>query len=546
MNNKTVYIVPKIVGIETEYGIVRHNGRLPAQVAQDLFVASIKKPILWDYQAESPVQDARGMLFSAPIKSEEPTSGPASEKFPPDFTGNKEARKDGVNISVIRDLSTVLENGGRYYVDHAHPEYSSPECVTARQAVAYDKAGENIMMQFTENYNQQCQPDERISVYKNNTDFHGHSYGCHENYLIDTRTYQMLFNDRAHWLYHYLLPYFVSRQILCGAGKVGIENHSNQVEFQLSQRADFFECVLGLQTTYHRPIINTRDEPHANPDQYRRLHVICGDSNLAEWSIYLKIGPTQLILAMLESGALNFKQDLTLGTPVQAFREISQDPSLRVRVQLETGQRKFTAIEIQRVFLDAARHFLDHNREAARQWDAIWTDWSDAIQALDELPESMDTRLDWRIKLKFLREQLQRKQASWQHPMAREMDIKYHLLDQKAGFFFLLRQAGFVDNLLEPREVLDAMQIPPAQTRAWLRGLLVRQYSHHILSVNWDVLRFQNLGKKSVHNLLLSMPDPMQYAQKQTESILNNDDNLEDILTHLQQMDFKRGDSWDL
>src|SRR5438132_534788 len=295
--------IPKVVGTETEYGIFGpstpdFNPVLASSFLINAYAGNLRR-IRWDYEQESPLRDARGYE-------------PVQERQPVD--------------EELGLANVILPNGARYYVDHAHPEYSTPECAGPRELVVHDKAGELVLERSLEAVQAMLPPGERIAVYKNNTDGKGNSYGTHENYLVDRRTpFTRVVRD--------LTPFFVTRQIFTGAGKLGSESargSEQRIVYQLTQRADFFEAEVGLETTLKRPIINTRDEPHADPEKYRRLHVIIGDANMNEVSTFLKVGTTALVLAMIEAGFVD--RDLTVEAPVSALRAVSHDHALRHQV----------------------------------------------------------------------------------------------------------------------------------------------------------------------------------------------------------------------
>ena len=243
----------------------------------------------------------------------------------------------------------MLTNGARYYVDHAHPEYSTPECADPLEATLFDKAGERILARSMEAARRLLPAGQEIVVYKNNSDGKGNSYGCHENYLVDR-------NVPFAALVRNLIPWFVTRQVFTGAGKIGSENGADACDYQISQRADFFEEEVGLETTLKRPIVNTRDEPHADPQKYRRLHVIVGDANLCEVATFLKVGTTAIVLAMIEDGFID--KDLSISSPVAAIRAVSHDPTLQATVDCASLGR-CTAIELQWEFLRLARKYAD-------------------------------------------------------------------------------------------------------------------------------------------------------------------------------------------
>ncbi len=275
--------IPKVCGIETEYGVTLRGAADPNPVlASSMLINGYVEhhKVGWDFEDESPGNDARGFAREGAM--------------PPEIETHL--------------VNTVLTNGARYYVDHAHPEYSTPECSDALELVCADKAGERILARSMLAARRLTEPGQEIVVYKNNSDGKGNSYGTHENYLVDRAVpFSTLVRN--------LLPWFVSRQVFTGAGKVGSENGAAAVDYQISQRADFFEEEVGLETTLKRPIVNTRDEPHADPQAYRRLHVIAGDANLCEVATFLKVGTTAIVLAMVEDGFI--EKDLSIIGPVE-------------------------------------------------------------------------------------------------------------------------------------------------------------------------------------------------------------------------------------
>ncbi|MTA65694.1 MAG: proteasome accessory factor PafA2, partial [Actinobacteria bacterium] len=297
--------IPKVCGIETEYGIIAKGMDASAVTASSLlinsYVGRFDQNIGWDFENERPGNDARGFSLD--------------DSFPPEIE--------------MHLVNTVLTNGARYYVDHAHPEVSTPECRSVDEALIYDRAGEEIVRQSMIAANGFLPEGAELIAYKNNSDGKGNSYGCHENYLLAR---ELPFAKMA----ALITTHFVTRQVFCGAGKVGTEFESmpkDSVAYQISQRADFFEEEVGLETTLKRPIVNTRDEPHCDPTKYRRLHVIVGDANMSEVATYLKLGTTAILLSMIEDNQL--PEDLLLLNPVPAIRQISHDPTLRQSILLE-------------------------------------------------------------------------------------------------------------------------------------------------------------------------------------------------------------------
>src|SRR6058998_812536 len=362
--------IPKVIGTETEYGIaaVGHsdfNPVLSSSMLISTYAGSLRR-IRWDYEQESPLRDARGF---EPVQVRE--------------TGEED----------LGLANVILPNGARYYVDHAHPEYSTPECISPRSLVIHDKAGERVLERSLDEVARTMPSTPRLSVYKNNSDGKGNSYGTHENYLVDRAT---PFGD----IVRDLTPFFVSRQIFTGAGKLGLEaqwDDRGRHVFQLTQRADFFETEVGLETTLKRPIINTRDEPHADPEKYRRLHVIVGDANLCEVALFLKVGTTAIVLKMIEDG---FLPDFSLVNPVAAIHDVSRDVSLGAQVSLTDG-RKMTALQLQWEYLELARKYVDReddtpeNREVLGRWESV-------LQGLADDPRSLSAQLDWAAKLRLL------------------------------------------------------------------------------------------------------------------------------------------------
>ena len=359
--------IPKVCGIETEYGVTLRGVADPNPVlASSMLINGYVEhhKVGWDFEDESPGRDARGFAREGAM--------------PPEIETHL--------------VNTVLTNGARYYVDHAHPEYSTPECADALELVCADKAGERILARSMLAARRLTDPGQEIVVYKNNSDGKGNSYGTHENYLVDRAVpFAALVRN--------LLPWFVSRQVFTGAGKVGSENGAGAVDYQISQRADFFEEEVGLETTLKRPIVNTRDEPHADPQQYRRLHVIAGDANLCEVATFLKVGTTAIVLAMIEDGFI--AKDLSIVGPVAAVRTVSHDPTCRATVELLDGGR-ITAVELQWEFLRLAQKYADETGLDACGGDdvggMVLSRWESVLADLERDPMTLDGQLDWVTK----------------------------------------------------------------------------------------------------------------------------------------------------
>ncbi|MCP3974891.1 MAG: proteasome accessory factor PafA2 [bacterium] len=447
--------LPKVIGTEVEYGIaVRNSPDFNPVMGSSTLINSYageRARIQWSYDEESPGRDARGFGYEDAITAE--------------FDSGL------VNV--------VLTNGARLYVDHAHPEYSTPECVDAREAALYDKAGEWVMARAVERTRAAMSPDERMYVHKNNSDGKGNSYGAHENYLIAR---DLPFGA----VVNHLTGFFVTRQIFTGSGKLGSENGRPKVPFQITQRADFFEEEVGLETTLKRPIINTRDEPHADSAKYRRLHVIIGDATRAEPQSFLKLGSAALILDALEDGAL--VEPLLIANPVPAVTAVSHDPSLQTMIEL-VGGRKLTALEAQWQYLEWAKKYVDSGAEDP-VYPAVVTLWEEILTDLEIDPRRTSDRLDWTAKLVLYEGYLNRDNLEWDDPKLALLDLQYHDVDPEKGLYDRLVAAGRMRRIFTDDEVLAAVKAPPPGTRAYFRGRCVEKYREALVAANWDSLVF--------------------------------------------------------
>ncbi|WP_269194276.1 depupylase/deamidase Dop [Blastococcus sp. VKM Ac-2987] len=463
--------VRRVMGTEVEYGISvpgqpgANPTTLSSQVVNAWAVAEAPTPRRprWDFEEESPLRDARGFDLT-----------------PAQALDHNDLDEDSGMANVI------LTNGARLYVDHAHPEYSTPEVTTPRDIVLWDKAGEQVMAEAARRA-ARVPGTQPIQLYKNNTDGKGASYGSHENYLMDRRT---PFID----IIRGLVPFFVTRQVFAGSGRVGIGTESRKDGFQLSQRADFFEVEVGLETTLKRPIINTRDEPHANPDEYRRLHVIIGDANLAELATYLKVGTTSLVLAMIEARALS--HDLALEEPVAELQAISHDPTLTHRVLLRDG-RRMTAVELQRSYLERAVAFVESRGEADEQTADVLRRWAEVLDDLEADPMRLADRLDWPAKLRLLEGYRSRDGLAWGDSRLRLVDLQYSDVRPDKGLYHRLVARGAMQRLLTDEEVARAMVHPPGDTRAFFRGECLRRFPAQVAAASWDSVVF-DLGRENL------------------------------------------------
>ncbi len=449
--------VPKVCGIETEYGVVLRGVADPNPVlASSLLINGYVEHhrVGWDFEDESPGRDARGYARDGAM--------------PPEIETHL--------------VNTVLTNGARYYVDHAHPEYSTPECADALELVRADKAGERVLARSMLAAKRLLDPGQEIVVYKNNSDGKGNSYGTHENYLVDR---SVAFAT----LVRNLLPWFVTRQVFTGSGKVGSENGAGKVDFQLSQRADFFEEEVGLETTLKRPIVNTRDEPHADPQRYRRLHVIAGDANLCEVATFLKVGTTAIVLAMIEDEFID--KNLSIVGPVAAMRTVSHDPTCRATVELHEGGRA-TALEVQWEFLRLARKYAEETGLEACGGDdvggQVLARWEDVLSQLEREPLELDGQLDWVTKLSLFQAYVERDGIGWDDPKLALLDLQYSDVRPDRSLYERLVRAGKIERLLDEPDVVAAMVEPPASTRAYFRGQCLARWPDAVIAANWDSL----------------------------------------------------------
>ncbi|MBL9172825.1 MAG: proteasome accessory factor PafA2 family protein [Verrucomicrobiales bacterium] len=457
-----------LFGIETEFGIARDTDEDYDVVAESIaLVRAAAEPgvrMRWDYDCEDPHRDVRGFRVRELRQDTDEAN----------YRAEDEARP--LSFAEIKS-DLVLGNGARFYNDHAHPEYCTPECSTVRELVTQDRAGERIAMACAARLGRER--GERVLLYKNNTDFRGHSYGCHENYLL----------PRAlPWdsLVRGVEAFLVTRQIFAGAGKFGIEDEDRFVGpgFQISQRADFFSVRQSVDTMQRRPLINTRDEPHANERDWRRFHVILGDANLSPFATRLKVGTTALVLEALTAGGRGRGETEwpLLEDPLSALRTISRDGTFRWEVRAEDGTAT-TALEIQRQYLELVRAACDPARPEVA---AILADWDEVLRDLEADPERCADRLDWVAKRSLIRAFQESESLEPGDPWLRSLDLAYHSLDPEEGLYFGLEQSGAMRGVPEESEVQRAIQHPPETTRAWVRGECIRKFGDAVVSAQWD------------------------------------------------------------
>ena len=476
----------RLFGIETEYGI-----QVDGVATMDVVVESMELircylreefVALWDYALENPRKDARGFEVDELLNDKD------------EAVHLQKDRQRKIPLSELKS-DLILPNGARLYNDHTHPEYATPECAGLKDLVAADRAGERILLECARRHTRSRTDGGRVRLYKNNTDFEGHSYGCHENYLF---TRQVPFER----VIAGLLPFLVTRQIYAGAGKVGVEAEraADQDVFQLAQRSDFFEVVASVDTMTRRPLVNTRDEPHAEASKYRRLHLIVGDANMSEHATALKVGATLLVLELLERGLV---PDLRLADPVGAVKGISRDRTRTWPVELEGG-RQTSALEIQRAYRDRAAGLAAGRDE---ETDRVLAAWEQALDSLARDPDELVGACDWVTKKWLLDAFTQAEGLDWQDPEHRHwlqsQDLEYHNIDPEEGLFLLLEQGpeSPVRRFTSEKEVARAVSRAPAGTRARVRGRFLEKFGAAVHSVNWDRIEFGANGRVAALDL---------------------------------------------
>lgn len=502
--------VHRIMGIETEYGIsVPGHPHVNAMVTSSQIVNAYGRAlsmasgqrVRWNYAEESPLRDARGY----------------------DLT-RAEADPSQLTDEDLGLANVILPNGARLYVDHAHPEYSTPEVSNPMDAVIWDRAGVRVMQIAMEMVAQE--PNTLpVQLYKNNTDNKGASYGCHENYLMRRET---PFAE----IVRVMTPFFISRQVFAGSGRVGVGQHGQESAFQITQRADFFETEVGLETTLKRPIINTRDEPHADPEIYRRLHVIVGDANLSEVATYLKMGTTAIVLSMLEAGVFGASLPVPRN-PVQALHDVSHDPSLTSTIAMMDGS-VWTALAMQRWFHEQAMGFCTRSSDGDidPQTADVLERWGSVLDQLEQDVWLASGTVDWVAKLSLLEAYRDRESLGWDAAKLHLIDLQYSDVRASKGLAFLLEDRGQLVRLTTALQVERAMDEPPDDTRAYFRGTCMRRFPEHIAAASWDSVVFDIPESTS----LIRVPtlDPYRGTAAHTAGLLNDASDARDLLARLE------------
>ncbi|PPK94696.1 proteasome accessory factor A [Kineococcus xinjiangensis] len=415
-------------------------------------------------------------------------------------------------VSWGRSSNVFLKNGARLYLDvGSHPEYATPECDDVRQLVVHDRAGERTLEGLLTDAERRLHEEGirgEVYLFKNNTDSAGNSYGCHENYLVSRHGEFSRLSDA-------LIPFLVTRQLVVGAGKV--VQTPRGAAYSLSQRADHIWEGISSATTRSRPIINTRDEPHADAERYRRLHVIVGDSNMSETTTLLKVGATDLVLRLIETGAA--LRDMTLENPIRAIREISHDTTGRRPLKLANG-REASALEIQEEYLTCAKAFVEGQGLQTPTVKRVLDLWERALLAVRSQDLSLVEReVDWVIKKRLLERYMAKHDLTLSSPRIARLDLAYHDIHRKRGLHYLLTARGLAERVCHDLEVFEATAVPPQTTRAKLRGDFVRaaQAKHRDFTVDWVHLKLNDQAQRTV-----LCKDPFRSVDERVERLIES------------------------
>ena len=500
----------RLFGIETEYGITIEGKKNvdPVQLSIELIKSYRQGDFrpMWDYDGEDPFRDERGFRANE------------LQEHPDEQLYQEQDRRRNLPFSEIKS-DMILVNGARLYNDHAHPEYSTPECRSLFELVAHDKAGERILCQCAARHSEKLR--QEVLLYKNNTDFHGHSYGCHDNYLMRR-------DVEFDYLKESIMPFFVTRQIFAGAGKVGIETESGISSagfFQLAQRSDFFHVETSVDTMHNRPIVNTRDEPHADAVKYRRLHGIVGDANMSEYATALKLGTTALVISLIEGR--HIPDSFAIDDPIQTIKDISRDQTYEWKLKLSNGDT-ISAIDLQRKYLDLARQRFA-GQDAETDW--VLTEWESVLDQLESDPMSLTDSLDWVAKKWLLETFIDEEAIGWDDPWLQSLDLEYHNINRDMGLYYGLEAQGLMRRVTTDRQIERSIHHPPSDTRAYFRGKALDKFSADVNSVQWDSITF-NVKGRTVSVCMKNLADPRLAAEY--NSALNNSPTVESLVDNLR------------
>lgn len=477
-----------LVGLDTEYGF-SVEGRGVSQQVEDAseFVSAYPGECFvgWDDIDESPRADLRGFESSGLLID------PDDAKF--------DHATEPRSVHAVR-CDRILTNGARLYNDHGHPEYATPECLSVGELLLHDRAGDLAILACATCY--ETVTGREVSVFKNNTDFHGASYGSHESYLVPRE----IGFER---LYQGLIPLFVARQVLTGAGKVGSEDGAD-CEFQISQRADFLNELASVDTLYKRPIFNTRDEPHGDREQWIRLHVICGESNMSPTALKIKIGLVKIALRLIETGKCPRWE---LSNPVRTIKEISRNPDDEGRIELQSKSST------------TPRHIIESYLDVFEGDDELNIISSEARRLLDARflrPDEFALSVDWAAKKKLLDQYRDSEGTQWQDPIMRSLDLEYHRLDDRSGLYYALVEQGQSDPEPSQEQIQSRLSRVHEPTRAMARSLAVTKFKSKLVSANWSCLVLATSSDQNNLNLPPEMdyPDSLADANHVEEFIM--------------------------
>lgn len=413
-------------------------------------------------------------------------------------------------VSWGRSSNVFLRNGARLYLDvGSHPEYATPECDNVTELVTHDKAGERILEGLLVDAERRLHEEGiagDVYLFKNNTDSAGNSYGCHENYLVAR-------HGEFSRLADILIPFLVTRQLLCGAGKV-LQTPRGAV-YCVSQRAEHIWEGVSSATTRSRPIINTRDRPHADAERYRRLHVIVGDSNMSETTMLLKVGATDLVLRMIEAGTV--MRDLTLENPIRAIREVSHDITGQRKVRLASG-REASALEVQREYYEKAVDFVDRRGIRTGTVEQVLELWGRTLEAIEaEDLDRIGTEIDWVMKYKLIERYRAKHNMTMSHPRVAQIDLAYHDIHRRRGLYYLLERKGQATRICNDLKIFEGKSVPPQTTRARLRGDFIRraQEQRRDFTVDWVHLKLNDQAQRTV-----LCKDPFRSVDDRVEKLI--------------------------
>lgn len=528
----------RVMGAETEYGIHAPSSpganatMMSARVVQAYAQVTRQRAAggaetRWDYTDEEPLHDARGWtLERSDAHPSQLTDQPPvldAEAIALAY-GREELELDGEDEAGSLLMNMVLGNGARLYVDHAHPEYSSPEVTNPRDAVTWDAAGDLVVLAAVRRLaGDPTLP--QVNLYKNNTDNKSVSYGSHENYLMPR---SVPFGD----IIRGLTPFFVTRQIICGAGRVGIGQDAGRPGYQISQRADFFEAEVGLETTIRRPIINTRDEPHATAEKYRRLHVIIGDANLSQSSNYLKFGSTAMVLSLIEAG---LAPKVEVHEPVAALQTVSHDTSLTSTLRLLDG-RRVTALDLQWMYYEAAAKLAQETGvgdalDGDGHTHAVLEHWAATLTQLGTDRAAAAGSVEWLAKLQLLDSYRQRDGLDWDNARLGLVDLQWADIRPEKGLYYRLAARNRIQKLVDDADIAAAVTEPPSDTRAFFRGRSVSSFGKHVVGASWDSVIFDVPG----YGRLQRVPtrEPLRGTKALTGALFERNPDTESFLAEL-------------